>query len=231
MEVYLEVGTSRAFAGAIEWPGWCRAGRHEDGALEALLAAAPRYAKVVGGVRPAFARPKAIEDLEVVERLTGDSGTNFGVPSIVPAADRRTIDERELARLLRLLERCWKALDRTADDAVGRELRKGPRGGGRELDAILGHVVGAESGYLSRLATRGPATEGRDPREAAGEVRAAVRDALARALADGLPERGPRGGTIWTPRAFVRRAAWHVLDHAWEIEDRAGAGDEVGAGL
>ena len=25
----------------------------------------------------------------------------------------------------------------------------------------------------------------------------------------------------WSPRYAVRRAAWHVLDHAWEIEDRA----------
>jgi hypothetical protein len=24
----------------------------------------------------------------------------------------------------------------------------------------------------------------------------------------------------WPPRYVVRRAAWHVLDHAWEIEDR-----------
>jgi hypothetical protein len=31
---------------------------------------------------------------------------------------------------------------------------------------------------------------------------------------------GPRGGVHWTPRYFVRRAAWHMLDHAWEIEDR-----------
>jgi hypothetical protein len=24
----------------------------------------------------------------------------------------------------------------------------------------------------------------------------------------------------WTPRYFVRRMAWHELDHAWEIEAR-----------
>ena len=26
----------------------------------------------------------------------------------------------------------------------------------------------------------------------------------------------------WGPRYFVRRSAWHALDHAWEIEDRLG---------
>ncbi len=35
-----------------------------------------------------------------------------------------------------------------------------------------------------------------------------------------IPERGSRGGTLWTPRYFVRRVAWHTLDHAWELEDR-----------
>lgn len=51
-------------------------------------------------------------------------------------------------------------------------------------------------------------------------TRAAIRAALVAAARGELPERGPRGGAIWTPRYYVRRAAWHTLDHAWEIEDR-----------
>jgi hypothetical protein len=35
-----------------------------------------------------------------------------------------------------------------------------------------------------------------------------------------LPTEGPRGGVRWSARYTVRRAAWHTLDHAWEIEDR-----------
>jgi hypothetical protein len=27
--------------------------------------------------------------------------------------------------------------------------------------------------------------------------------------------------TLWSIRYFVRRSAWHALDHAWEIEDRS----------
>ena len=228
VEIYLEVGTSRVFAGAIEWPGWCRAARREDAAVEALLAAAPRYARAMRGTRPPFARPRSAGDVQIVERLRGDSTTDFGAPAIAPNADGRAVDARELARLRSVLERCWKALDRAAEAAEGRELRKGPRGGGKDLLAILGHVVGAEAGYLTHLAHRHASVEGRDPREAAVEVRAAVRETLSRAVTEGLPETGPRGGKIWTPRFFVRRDAWHVLDHAWEIEDRADPDERAG---
>ena len=37
VETYLEVGAKRVFAGALDWPGWCRSSRHERDALEALL--------------------------------------------------------------------------------------------------------------------------------------------------------------------------------------------------
>lgn len=221
VEIYLEVGTRRVFAGAIEWPGFCRADRREDGAITALVAAAPRYAKVMRGARPAFPRPTSARQLEMVERLVGDSTTDFGAPSAAPAADLREIDERELARLQTLFGRCWRALERAAEAAEGLELRRGPRGGGRELVALLDHVIGAQAGYLASFASPRPRTEGRDPREAMAEVRAAADEALSRAVREGLPERGPRGGRIWQPRFFVRRSTWHILDHAWEIEDRA----------
>ncbi len=42
--VYLELGSKRVFAAAVDWPGWCRSGKDERQALDALLAAAPRYA-------------------------------------------------------------------------------------------------------------------------------------------------------------------------------------------
>ena len=48
----------------------------------------------------------------------------------------------------------------------------------------------------------------------------AIREAISLVANNQDPERGPRGGIRWTPRQFVRRVAWHTLDHAWEIEDR-----------
>ncbi|HEX5936430.1 MAG TPA: hypothetical protein VFZ75_01880 [Actinomycetota bacterium] len=228
VEVYLEVAPKRAFAGAIDWPGWCRAGRSDDDALEALLAYGPRYANAIRGTRIAFSPPKQRRTLRVVERLEGDATTDFGAPSIAPKADARSIDRRWLTRQEKLLRASWAALDRAVDRVRG-PLAKGPRGGGRELDAIVRHVVGAEASYLRMIGGTPPPF---DEAEAAAaravaaiavreRERAAVIDTLERALTDGIPERGPKGGARWSAPYFVRRAAWHVLDHAWEIEDRS----------
>jgi hypothetical protein len=94
--MYLEIGKKRAFAGATDWHGWCRSGRDEQAALQALFDYGPRYARVLQGARLGFHAP------------------------------------------------------------------------------------------------------------AKGEI----------------SPRGPRGGARWAPRYFVRRVAWHMLDHAREIEDR-----------
>jgi len=220
-EIYLEVGTKRVFAGSIGWPGWCRSGRDADVALEALVAYASRYEKVVDGVRPAFYPPGATTDLRVVERLMGDATTDFGAPSIAPAADARPIDAKELDRLRSLLRACWSAFDRAVAVARGKELTKGPRGGGRDLDGIVSHVVNAEASYGGKLGAKRPKIDedhAAGPRE---DVRTVVLEALSRALTGGLPETGPRGGKLWTPRYSVRRAAWHVTDHLWEIQDRS----------
>jgi len=216
-DAYVEVGAKRVFAGGLAWPGWCRSGRDEAAALAALAAYGERYARVVEGSVPGFRPPGGVDDLRVVERLEGDATTDFGAPGHAPSVDATQLDVRGLRRLQAILDACWAAFDRAIDAASGRSLAKGPRGGGRSLDAIVDHVVGAEGGYLRRLATR-PPDEGMPP----SQMRDAVREALLRAVRDGLPEAGPRGGKIWSVRYFVRRDAWHGLDHAWEIEDRSG---------
>jgi hypothetical protein len=219
MDVYLERGAKRVFAGAIEWPGWARSGGDDDAALEALLAYGPRYATVTKGVKPAFVPPGAPADVQVVERLKGDATTDYGAPSIAPRTDARPVDMAELGRLQTLLRSCWDAFDRAVEAAEGVELAKGPRGGGRDLRAIVTHVVGAEASYVRRLGVAKPAAED----AAADDLRRLVLEAMTRGVVDGLPEAGPRGGKIWSVRYFVRRAAWHVLDHAWEIQDRSTA--------
>jgi hypothetical protein len=220
--VYTEQGAKRAFAGAIEWPGWCRRGRNEDDALEALLEYAPRYAAVVRGMKPAFHEPTGVVELRVAERLDGDATTDFGAPSIAPEADAAAVNAAALKQLVAFLKAGWAALDRAASAAEGVELQKGPRGGGRDLASIVEHVAGAEAGYVRRLAAKAPPTDGAgtDP-SIVGALRKVEVDALTRAVKYGLPAQGPRGCKVWLPRYFVRRTVWHALDHAWEIEDRA----------
>lgn len=214
LRVVLEVAPKRAFASALDWPGWARAGRTPDAALEAFLAYGSRYAAVARRAKLAFHPPATMRGVEVVERLPGGSGTEFGVPSAAAAVERDEVAGAELKGELALLRASWSTLDAVATRAVGVELAKGPRGGGRDLDKILGHVRDAEVAYLGKLGAR--------PTEPSVQ---AVRDAFvaaATARATGAPVPNPnKARTLWSPRYAVRRAAWHVMDHAWEIEDRS----------
>jgi hypothetical protein len=103
---------------------------------------------------------------------------------------------------------------------MGKELQKGPRGGAREPEKILLHVIGADQEYLRRLAWKQKNDNAINPEDELRQTREAILNALDVAVKGGLPEQGPRGGAIWPPWYFIRRTAWHVLDHAWEIEDR-----------
>lgn len=209
--VYLEAGSRRVFACALEWPGWCRSGRDERQALEALAAAAPRYGAVAAEAGLDFPRDVAFD---VVERLRGSATTDFGAPDAVAARDAAPLSREEAVRLVALVRSAWAIFDRVAAGAP-LELRKGPRGGGRDRDRVVAHVVAAETAYARQLGVRH-----REP--APGDVAAvaALRAAIAEALL-AAAERAPaeRG---WPPRYAARRIAWHVLDHAWEIEDRSG---------
>lgn len=219
----IETGSKRTFAAAARWPGWCRAGRDESAAIEALWTYRDRYAAVLEGTGVRLLLPRSSSNLRVSERVAGNATTDFGAPDAAFADDAEPIDGREWSRLRTVLDACWAAFDRAAIDAQGVELRKGPRGGGRELGAIVEHVVTSEASYLRRLTGASVALDEHDPWASRGSERAAVLTGLDRAQQGDLPERGPRGGAMWRPRRFLRRAAWHTVDHAWEIEDRSTA--------
>jgi hypothetical protein len=210
--VAVEAGDKKTFATAIEWPGWSRSGKTEDEALEALLAAAPRYAAVARAARVSFPEPATLGDFHVSERHKGDASTEFGIPAADLADDGKEMTDKELARQVALLEASWSAFDKSAKRAAGKELRKGPRGGGRDLDRIIDHVNEANGAYVHQLGTRPP----KDPKALRNAAVAAVGARVhGQPLAEPNKVRKP-----WTPSYFVRRAAWHALDHAWEIEDR-----------
>ena len=214
--VGVESGAKRVFAWAIEWPGWARSGKTEEQALDALASYAPRYAAVAkqAGVRfPARAGGSG-RDFEVVERVKGSGATDFGIPHEVVEADAEPLRKPEAERQAKLVAASWEALDRVVAGAPA-ELRKGPRGGGRDRDKIVDHVLGAESSYARQLGIKHPQPDAGD-----AKVIAAHREELLEALrtpSDGSPV-VPKG---WPSRYGARRIAWHVLDHAWEIEDRS----------
>jgi hypothetical protein len=209
--VYLEVGAKRVFAGALDWPGWCRSGRDEGGALEALAAAAPRYGAVAARAGVPFPSGASFE---VQERLPGSMTTDFGAPGAVPAFDATPLTGEQARAMAALVRASWAVLDDAVAGAPA-ELRKGPRGGGRDRDRVFEHVVAAESSYSRKIGVRHPAPAPGD-RAAVASLRAAIAEVLGAAL-DGAAA-GERG---WPRRYAARRIAWHVLDHAWEIEDRS----------
>jgi hypothetical protein len=223
IQVALEVGPKRVIASALDWPGWARVGRNEQAALETLCAYGSRYDRAIGPAMVDFQIPSRVEDFVVAERLIGNATTDYGVPEKAPAVDAAPLNDAELHRLLTILGACWDALDLAAASAEGKELRKGPRGGGRATPQILDHVTDAHFGYLKRLSWREPHDRVDDRAAEFAAITEIDAKALAFATSGKMPETGPRGGKLWTPRYFVRRAAWHILDHAWEIEDRLDA--------
>jgi hypothetical protein len=211
-KVYLEVGSKKTFACALDWPGWCRSGKTEEDALDRLATYADRYAPVaaLAGVR----FPKSATKLEVVERVPGSATTDFGAVSKPASADHSPLTAATASRLASLVEASWATFDQVAAGAPA-SLRKGPRGGGRDRDKIIDHLLGAEAAYIRKIGLRFHQPAPGD-RAAIDEMRAAILDTLrsARSPSPDLPK-------AWPYRFAARRIAWHALDHAWEIQDRS----------
>ena len=210
--IYLEQGANKVFACSIDYPGWCRSGKDEQQALEALADYAPRYAEVAKRAKAAF--PAKGVEFEVVERVKGKGATDFGIPHEIPEADAEPLTARQAARQVELMRAAWAILDKVAK-ASPAELRKGPRGGGRDRDKMLDHVLGAEAAYARQVGVKRPAPQVGD-RKAIKALRDDLAEALGGASDGSRPT--PKG---WPPRYAMRRIAWHVLDHAWEMQDRA----------
>jgi hypothetical protein len=206
-------------ASALDWPGWCRAGRGEDAALEALASYAGRHAAVAGQAGVSFPATVAFD---VVERLPGGPAPAFAVPEcrrpfpqVTAEAERAKVTLAAARRLVGLVTAAWATFDEVAA-ASPAELRKGPRGGGRDRDKMIDHVIGAETANARgklRVKLKQPAI---DDIAAIEELREAIA-AVVGAPSDGSPVM-PSG---WTTRYAARRIAWHVLEHAWEMQDRA----------
>ncbi len=210
--VYLETGSKKVFAAAIDWPGWCRAAKDDQGALAALADYVPRYAAVAKAAGVPF--PRTVGGaFEVLEQVPGDATTDFGVPGKIPKLDSERLTAAAARRQAALVEAAWTVFDRAVAVAPA-ELRKGPRGGGRDRDKMVDHVLSAEAAYARKLGIKH-----RPPVVGDEAAIAALRTAILEILSapDGSPP-VPKG---WPSRYAARRIAWHVLDHVWEMEDRS----------
>ena len=222
--VYLEAGNTRVFACSLDWPGWCRRAKTDEEALDALGAFAPRYAAVAKRAGLRFPSSAHLT-FDVVEQIPWRGGkafsyVDFGALGSAARLDSEPLTAAQAKRLAALVEAAWGELDDVVAGAPA-ELRKGPRGGGRDRGAVFAHVVAAETAYARKLGVRHAGVRQKEPqdRDEIAAVRAGILAALSGARAGTPP--ADAAGKGWLPRYAARRIAWHVLDHAWEIEDRS----------
>lgn len=212
--VVIEAAQKRSFASALDWPGWCRGGRTPEAAVAALAAYAARYRAVAATAGLRMPSVSGVASFEVVEEVAGNATTEFGAPSVAAAAEVQATTAHAANRAATLVGAAWRVLDEVVVSAPA-QLRKGPRGGGRDRDAMYQHVLNADQAYAGKVGVRVSAPSREDP-----AAIAAMREALLAVVRADRTGKPPRVGG-WPPRYCARRLAWHALDHAWEIQDRS----------
>lgn len=221
LRIVIETGKQKVFASAVDWPGWSRSGKETtDAAIDELLAYRTRYNAVLrlAGIA---AIPDSGGHVDVIDTVEGAGVTDFGVPDAIHALERESMDADECARQVAVLRASWRFLDKVVSE-VSPELRKGPRGGGRDRDKLLDHVIQADRSYARQLGVRTPPFDTFDLDAVRAHHEAVYAAIPARRDGQPLTDKG------WPVRYAIRRMAWHVLDHAWEMEDKDLAEDIVG---
>jgi len=200
---------------AIDWPGWSRGAKAPDAAVEMLEAYRERYRPIarIAGLEAEFDRAG---DLEIVEDHVGVGSTDFWGISFAPSSfELAPMPEDELERKVALLEAAWQFFDDVAA-RVSLELEKGPRGGGRNRDEIVRHVIINEWADLAKKVGVLPPPDGRLTPEAVS----VHRDNFVAAMRDYNAQGKLGRGRNWTIPLLLRHTAFHALDHAWEMEDK-----------
>jgi hypothetical protein len=204
----------RAVAFSLDWPGWSRGAKTADLAVETLESYRSRYrpvarlAKMARGFDAAGA-------LEIVEDRIGPGSTDFWGISFAPSStEQGPMSKAELERGITLLRACWAFFDDVAA-RVSPQMRKGPRGGGRDRDTIIRHTIRTESEYFARqVGLRIPDEAALSP-EGLRQYRESYIAAM-REYNFGEMKRM----RSWTLPFLIRHSAFHTLDHAWEMEDK-----------
>jgi hypothetical protein len=200
---------------ALDWPGWSRGAKTGPASLEMLEAYRDRYRTVaaLAGLGPEF---DAAGPLELVEDHVGVGSTDFWGISFAPSSQEHgPMSDEDLDRKLGLLEAAWRHFDEVAA-RVSAEMAKGPRGGGRDRDQIIRHALLWEQTDLAgKVGVEMP-----EDTPATPEGLRIHREPFLVALREYGAEGRMGRGRNWTMQLLIRHAAYHVLDHAWEMEDK-----------
>jgi hypothetical protein len=204
----------RSVAFSLDWPGWSRGAKTAELAVETLESYRDRYRPIaeLAGMGPVF---DAAGPLEIVEDRVGTGSTDFWGISFSPSStEHGPMSEPEFDRAITILRACWAHFDGVAA-RVSPEMRKGPRGGGRDRDRIISHTIRQESeSFASGVGLKIP-EEGAMTPDGLLAYREAYIDAM-RAYNAGEVRRM----RSWTLPFLIRHSAFHTLDHAWEMEDK-----------
>ena len=205
----------KSVAFSLDWAGWERGAKSPDLALENLESYRERYRPVadLAGMANEF---DAAGPLEIVEDRIGPGSVDFWGISFSPSStEHGPMSEAEFDRKIALLRAAWAFFDSVAA-RVSPEMRKGPRGGGRDRDRIIRHVIRNESEEFAKQVGLRIPEEGALTPEGLRDYRDAYVEAM-HAYNDGKVEKKMRS---WTLPYLIRHSAYHNLDHAWEMEDK-----------
>jgi hypothetical protein len=215
VRMMIELGPKgkKSVAYAIDWPGWSRGRKTPDQAIEMLEAYRQRYRPIadIAGLGAEFDTAGSLIE---VDRYTGTGSTDFwGISFAASPEEREGMSEQLLERRLALLQAAWAFFDQVAK-RVSPELKKGPRGGGRDRDQIINHTLGWErTGLAVNVGIEYPEGVLIDP-DVLRQYREGYVEALREHHAKGQKARK------WELSYLIRHSAFHMLDHAWEMEDK-----------
>jgi hypothetical protein len=204
----------RSVAFSLDWAGWERGAKTVELAMETLESYRERYRPIadLAGMAGEF---DAAGPLDVVEDRVGTGSVDFWGISFSPSSSEHgPMDEGELERAITLLRASWEFFDGVAA-RVSPEMRKGPRGGGRDRNRIIRHTIRNESeDFAKQVGLRIPEEAALTPDGLLQHRTTYVEAMRAYNAGEGKRMRS------WTLPYLIRHSAFHTLDHAWEMEDK-----------
>jgi len=204
----------RSVAFSLDWAGWERGAKTAELAMETLESYRERYRPIadLAGMAGEF---DAAGPLDVVEDRVGTGSVDFWGISFSPSStEHGPMDEAELERAITLLRASWEFFDGVAA-RVSPEMRKGPRGGGRDRNRIIRHTIRNESeDFAKQVGLRIPEEAALTPDGLLQHRTTYVEAMRAYNAGEGKRMRS------WTLPYLIRHSAFHTLDHAWEMEDK-----------